>query len=280
MIEFAPGFTSRTVYIDTSDFPDGVPAQGHVSFSIPCDIYDSGKKILAQKRTERVEFDANGHLEISLPAYTTSTFPEEWAIEVRTSWGNHPYWIRVPAGASRIHLNDIMEVRAVPRNQAITGATASAVAGGTTNASVSLRGGVLHFGFTLPNVTGQGYDTGWRDFTSLLANGWGGRAMGRRIGQDVDLEFRLDGTGATASTVLSLPTWAAPSFPSSSGIIKRFALDTAAGGDDPATGEVVWMGISGTALLAEEFPRTNAITGGTRYFTTQSVDMSPAQPAL
>ena len=59
-------------------------------------------------------------------------------------------------------------------------------------------------------VAGAEADTGWRDVSSLLVNGWaysGYPPTMRRIGSRVVLEFgyRLNGTSATSTTVLDVP---------------------------------------------------------------------------
>lgn len=56
-------------------------------------------------------------------------------------------------------------------------------------------------------------DTGWRNMASLLANGWTATYVHvRRTGSTVWLRIRgLSGAGATATTVLTLPTGFRPS---------------------------------------------------------------------
>ena len=55
------------------------------------------------------------------------------------------------------------------------------------------------------------YDSGWRDVTSLLTNGWSGwvsdpRARIRRIGNVIHFQGHLKGSAATGNDLLTLPT--------------------------------------------------------------------------
>ena len=113
-------------------------------------------------------------------------------------------------------------------------------------------------------------DTGWRDISASLSNGWAGKVMARRIGQIVQLAFRLDGSAATGSSFISLPVPLAPSYPSSTGITHRFTIDPVIGGDDATLGEVVWAGITGTTITVEEIPRSTSAMGSTVYMTNQA----------
>lgn len=49
-------------------------------------------------------------------------------------------------------------------------------------------------------------DTGWRDITGLVLNGWVSSVLAiKRTGDDISLRGRLDGRAATADTILNLP---------------------------------------------------------------------------
>ena len=106
----------------------------------------------------------------------------------------------------------------------IATAKAGEAAGSAADAAAALAGAVRHDqAQTLTdaaklqartNIAAQSaYDTGWRNMASLLANGWTATYMHvRRTGSTVWLRIRgLSGAGATATTVLTLPTGFRPS---------------------------------------------------------------------
>lgn len=115
-----------------------------------------------------------------------------------------------------------------------------------------------------------GKDTGWRDLSAELINGWTGKAVARRSRQHVQLMFNLNGSAATGTSFIRLPAMFAPSYPSSWSVGHRFLLDPALSGDHPTLGEVTWAGIDGVTISMEELPRTTSVIGMTMYLTTQA----------
>lgn len=71
-------------------------------------------------------------------------------------------------------------------------------------------------------------DTGWRNASSILTNGWAGKVLARRVGKTVTFVFDgVDSTAATSSTISSaLELMLSPE--ATTGLNIRFSLATAA----------------------------------------------------
>lgn len=100
-----------------------------------------------------------------------------------------------------------------PPGEVTTAALTAALAGKVTGTGMTLRHDTTVGERVLldhPGGTTMLHgDTGIRDVSSLLANGWKAGSMPlrlRRVGQTITLEGRLNGTEATSSAFLSLPT--------------------------------------------------------------------------
>ena len=68
-------------------------------------------------------------------------------------------------------------------------------------------------------------DTGWRNISSLLSNGWGGSVYVRRINDSVELRVEGLARSDTSNTIMTFPTGFLPSLVASHGL--RFNLQQA-----------------------------------------------------
>ena len=156
MANMAPSLPSRTVTIDVLELDEATPAQGYISFVLPCDLYVAADDKIIQAMSKTVQL-VDGKAVASLPCFSSAAVSQDgrtdWAIMVRKSWHpDHPYYIRVPSGTTPISLADIGPVRVLQgreKSYAITN-VAMNVVGGPTGGTAQNIDGVLTFNLSLP----------------------------------------------------------------------------------------------------------------------------------
>ena len=156
MANLAPSLPSRTVTIDVLELDEATPAQGYISFVLPCDLYVAADDKIIQAMSKTVQL-VDGKAVASLPCFSSAAVSQDgrtdWAIMVRKSWHpDHPYYIRVPSGTAPISLADIGPVRVLQgreKSYAITN-VAMNVVGGPTGGTAQNIDGVLTFNLSLP----------------------------------------------------------------------------------------------------------------------------------
>ena len=156
MADLAPSLPSRTVTIDVLELDEATPAQGYISFVLPCDLYVAADDKIIQAMSKTVQL-VDGKAAASLPCFSSAAVSQDgrtdWAIMVRKSWHpDHPYYIRVPSGTTPISLADIGPVRVLQgreKSYAITN-VAMNVVGGPTGGTAQNIDGVLTFNLSLP----------------------------------------------------------------------------------------------------------------------------------
>ena len=156
MADLAPSLPSRTVTIDVLELDEATPAQGYISFVLPCDLYVAADDKIIQAMSKTVQL-VDGKAVASLPCFSSAAVSQDgrtdWAIMVRKSWHpDHPYYIRVPSGTAPISLADIGPVRVLQgreKSYAITN-VAMNVVGGPTGGTAQNIDGVLTFNLSLP----------------------------------------------------------------------------------------------------------------------------------
>lgn len=167
----------RTVSIDARDLEEGVPAQGYVEFTLPCDLHATGDDKIIRAGSIIVPLEDGKGAE-ALPVYGPDLRQvdgsTDWAIVVKKSWATEPYWVRVPAGVGSISLADLTSIRPLRRREqvyAVTGAAASIKSGTAWAVKTSLTGGVLSFDFTTPAA---GHDHDGRYYTKAQVDAYRG----------------------------------------------------------------------------------------------------------
>ena len=156
MADLAPSLPSRPVTIDVLELDEATPAQGYISFVLPCDLYVAADDKIIQAMSKTVQL-VDGKAVVSLPCFSSAAVSQDgrtdWAIMVRKSWHpDHPYYIRVPSGTAPISLADIGPVRVLQgreKSYAVT-SVAMNVVGGPTGGTAQNIDGVLTFNLSLP----------------------------------------------------------------------------------------------------------------------------------
>ena len=156
MADLAPSLPSRTVTIDVLELDEATPAQGCISFVLPCDLYVAADDKIIQAMSKTVQL-VDGKAVVSLPCFSSAAVSQDgrtdWAIMVRKSWHpDHPYYIRVPSGTAPISLADIGPVRVLQgreKSYAITNVAMHVVSGPTGGTAQNIDG-VLTFNLSLP----------------------------------------------------------------------------------------------------------------------------------
>lgn len=156
MADLAPSLPSRAVTIDVLELDEATPAQGYISFVLPCDLYVAADDKIIQAMSKTVQL-VDGKAVASLPCFSSAAVSQDgrtdWAIMVRKSWHpDHPYYIRVPSGTTPISLADIGPVRVLQgreKSYAITNVSMNVV-GGPTGGTAQNIDGVLTFNLSLP----------------------------------------------------------------------------------------------------------------------------------
>ena len=115
MADLAPSLPSRTVTIDVLELDEATPAQGYISFVLPCDLYVAADDKIIQAMSKTVQL-VDGKAAGSLPCFSSAAVSQDgrtdWALMVRKSWHpDHPYYIRVPSGTAPISLADLGPAR-------------------------------------------------------------------------------------------------------------------------------------------------------------------------
>lgn len=152
--DLVPSVTSRIVTIDVADMTEGAPANGEITFTLPCDLHVPKDRKVIQAGSETVVLSA-GKGSIRLPTHDSDiTQPRDWVIWVKKSWLPRPYPIRVPAGSSSsISLAEIPPAELVPhgaRFWAITGGSLTITEGANWNGSATVSNGIIHIHLTVP----------------------------------------------------------------------------------------------------------------------------------
>lgn len=153
--DLAPSVTSRVLIVKATDFTEGAPAKGTITFSLPWDVDVKPDGVILQAGSKTLDFDETGQMQIRVPTADPDTNPTAWFLTVKKSWAPHAYAIRVPVGTTPINLVDVPIVQEVPAGTPagvlLTGASATVKIGAAPDVKTTVAAGVANFDFTLPD---------------------------------------------------------------------------------------------------------------------------------
>ena len=157
--DLAPSVTSRVLVVKATDFTEGAPATGEITFSLPWDVDVKLDKVILQAGSKTLTFDEAGQMQIRVPTADPDSSPDAWFLTVKKSWAPHAYAVRVPVGTTPINLVDVPLVQELPAGAApgflLTGAAATVTLGAEADVTTSVAGGIANFAFTLPDYGPQ-----------------------------------------------------------------------------------------------------------------------------